>query len=394
MRELTPGQVFAGYKVQHRLGAGGMGAVYLARHPNLPMSIALKLLDSTDDDSRVRFLREAEHIALLDHPNIVTVYDRGSEDDQLWISMQYIDGGDAAKAVRTRGALLPDRAVRIISEAAKGLDYAHAHGVLHRDVKPANILLGRPTGGQEERVVLADFGIAKALEDTQGLTGKGMPPATLAYTAPERFTMSTALDARADVYSLGCTLYHLLTGSLPYSGTATQLMRAHTEAPIPQPSRVPAARDTGLPSAMDSVIAQALAKNPDDRPPSCGALAAAARQALDSAPPARATDATGTRSGPSVARPPRDRPTRKQVPAPSSRPSPPLSGPRMGSLADHRLADRAIRNELCTKGCDRRPRRPCRSDRRLRARSSPDGDQRRPAWHREGMRPLHWKGSR
>ncbi|WP_433622011.1 serine/threonine-protein kinase [Nocardia sp. CA-120079] len=292
MRELTPGRTFAGYLIQRRLGAGGMGAVYLARDPKFPRSIVLKLLDSADDESRHRFLSEADHIATLEHPNIVAVYDRGSEDDQLWISMQYIDGGDAATAVRTRGALPVARAVRIISEAAKGLDFAHAHGVLHRDVKPANILLGQPAGGQDERVVVADFGIAKALEDTQGLTSKGMLLATFAYTAPERFNF-TAVDARADVYSLGCTFYHLLTGSPPYSGTAEQLWCAHREAPIPQPSRATAARDAGLTRAFDSVIEQALAKNPDDRPPSCGALAAAARQALDSAAPAHAaTDAT------------------------------------------------------------------------------------------------------
>ncbi|WP_433192067.1 protein kinase domain-containing protein [Nocardia sp. CA-107356] len=337
MRELTPGQVFAGYLIQRRLGAGGMGAVYLARHPNLPRFIALKLLESADDDSRDRFLSEAEHIAQLDHPNIVTVYDRGSEDDQLWISMQYIDGGDAATAVRTCGALPAARALWIISEAAKGLDYAHAHGVLHRDVKPANILLGRPAGGQDERVVLSDFGIAKALEDTQGLTGKGMLLATFGYTAPERFNF-TAVDARADVYSLGCTFYHLLTGSPPYSGTATELVRAHREAPIPQPSRMPAARDTGLPSAFDSVIEQALAKDPDDRPPSCRALAAAARQALDSAAPDHATDATGARSGPPVTRPAQARHTRHQVPAPSSQPSTPLPDTVSDQPLDHTSA--------------------------------------------------------
>ncbi|WP_433724412.1 serine/threonine-protein kinase [Nocardia sp. CA-129566] len=291
MRELSPGQMFAGYEIQHRLGAGGMGAVYLARHPNLPKFIALKLLESADEDARKRFLSEAEHIAQLEHPNIVAVNDRGSEDDQLWISMQYIDGGDAATAVRTDGALPAARAVRIISEAAKGLDYAHAHGVLHRDVKPANILLSQPAGGQDERVVVADFGIAKTLEDTQGLTSKGMLLATFDYTAPERFNF-TAVDARADVYSLGCTLYHLLTGSPPYPGTKEQQSHAHREAPIPQPSRVPAARDNGLSSAFDCVIEQALAKNPDDRPPSCGALAAAARQALDSAVLDHPTDAT------------------------------------------------------------------------------------------------------
>ncbi|MEU2032636.1 serine/threonine-protein kinase [Nocardia amamiensis] len=316
MRVLTPGQMFAGYVIQHRLGAGGMGAVYLARDPHLPRFIALKLLESADEDSRKRFLSEAEHIAQLTHPNIVTIHGRGSEDGQLWISMQYMDGGDAATAVRARGVLSPGRAVRIISEAANGLDFAYAQGVLHRDVKPANILLGQPTGGQEERVVVADFGIAKALEDTRGLTGKAVP-GTVAYTAPERFNRSAAVDARADVYSLGCTFYHLVTGSPPYSGTETQLMWAHCKDPIPQPSRVAAARDIGLPSALDSVIQQALAKDPDDRPPNCRAFAEAAQQALVFAPYAPVTDNTE----PPVTGPTHDRHTRSQGSGPFSQPS-------------------------------------------------------------------------
>ncbi|MGW6422361.1 serine/threonine-protein kinase [Nocardia sp. NPDC055053] len=340
MRELTPGQVFAGYVIQRRLGAGGMGAVYLARDLSLPRFVALKLLDSADDESRNRFLSEAEHIAQLEHPNIIAVYGRGSEDDQLWISMQYIDGGDAATAVRTCGALSAGRAVWIISEAAKGLDFAHAHGVLHRDVKPANILLGRPTGGQDERVVLADFGIAKALEVTQGLTGTGIR-ATLGYTAPERFRSSTAVDARADVYSLGCTLYHLITGSPPYSGTETQLMWAHCEAPIPLPSRVPSARVTGLPSDLDSVIERALAKDPDNRPPSCRALAEAARQALYSADPARPTelsDSTRPGSGPPATRPTRNRHAHRETFAPSSQSAAPLSDTVVNQPVDHTFA--------------------------------------------------------
>lgn len=288
MQELTPGQVFAGYVIQRRLGAGGMGSVYLARHPRLPLLVALKLLDRTltrDDDIRARFLREADHVARLQHPNIVTIYDRGREADQLWISMQYIDGDDAATVLGAHGALSADRAVRILSEVAKGLDFAHEIGVLHRDVKPANILLGRPPRDQDEIVVLADFGIAKALEDTQGLTRTDMRLLSFPYAAPEQFDLEVDLDARADVYSLGCTFYHLLTGSPPYSGTPKQLMLGHLEASIPRPSRVPAAREAGLSPAFDQVIAHALAKDRGDRPPSCRALAIAAQRALASVSP-------------------------------------------------------------------------------------------------------------
>jgi serine/threonine protein kinase len=217
---LAVGEVFAGYTIVRMLGAGGMGAVYLARHPNLPKLVALKLLTrvmTDDDDVRARFLREADHVARLDHPNIVAVYDRGDSDGQLWIAMQYIDGSDAAAALR-EGALPAARAVRIITETAKALDFAHAADVLHRDVKPANILLARPAGGQPERVLLADFGIAKALDDRTGITATGMFAGSLQYAAPEQLDPAVTLDARADQYSLGCTLDHLLTGSVPYPG--------------------------------------------------------------------------------------------------------------------------------------------------------------------------------
>jgi serine/threonine protein kinase len=283
-QQLQPGQVFAGYEIQRLLGVGGMGAVYLARHPNLPKLVALKLLTpalTDDDDLRARFLREADHVARLDHPNIVAVYDRGDQDGQLWIAMQYIDGSDAATALR-EGPLPAARAVRIITETAKALDFAHAADVLHRDVKPANILLTRPTAGQPERVLLADFGIAKALDDRTGITATGMFAASLQYAAPEQLDPSITLDARADQYSLGCTLYHLLTGSLPYPGhTPEQWMHGHLHLPAPRPSQTPAAQQTGIPAGMDAVIQRALAKDRTHRYPTCAALAAAAQHALD-----------------------------------------------------------------------------------------------------------------
>ncbi|WP_197522080.1 serine/threonine-protein kinase [Mycobacterium gordonae] len=286
-QQLQPGQVFAGYVVERLLGVGGMGTVYLARHPNLPKLVALKLLSRAmtddDDDVRARFLREADHVARLDHPNIVAVYDRGDQDGQLWIAMQYIDGSDAAEAVR-EGPLPAARAVRIIAETAKALDFAHNADVLHRDVKPANILLTRPTAGEPERVLLADFGIAKALDGRAGLTATGMFTGSLQYAAPEQFDPSIALDARADEYALGCTLYHLLTGSVPYPGRSPeQWMYGHLHLPVPLPSQSPAAQRAGFPAGMDAVIERAMAKNRDDRYPSCAALAGAAQYALDSA---------------------------------------------------------------------------------------------------------------
>lgn len=275
---LNPGDVFAGYTIEQRLGVGGMGTVYRAQDPDLPRSVALKLLHrdlTADDYIRSRFELEAAHSARLEHPNIVTVYRRGREDDQLWIAMQFVEITDAA-VILDQGPIDPARAVHIITETANALDYAHSAGVLHRDVKPANILLERPRPGRPGRVLLADFGIAKALAETAHLTQTGMLVASLQYASPEQFD-NIELDARADVYALGCTLFHLLTGQIPYSGTTLpQLWAGHVKAPIPKPSQV----RPGLPPALDAVIERAMAKERDDRYPSCGELAAATRAAL------------------------------------------------------------------------------------------------------------------
>ncbi len=277
---LHPGDVFAGYAIQRLLGDGGMGTVYRAQDPDLPRSVALKLLHrdlTANDYIRSRFELEAAHAARLEHPNIVTVYRRGRENDQLWIAMQFIDSTDASEVVRD-GPLHPAQAVHIVTETAKALDHAHAAGVLHRDVKPANILLERSGPGRPGRVLLADFGIAKALAETAQMTQTGMLVASLQYASPEQFD-DVDLDARADVYSLGCTLFHLLTGQVPYPGsTLPQLWAGHVKAPIPKPSEL----RPGLPPALDAVMARAMAKERGDRYPSCGEFASAARAALHS----------------------------------------------------------------------------------------------------------------
>ncbi|WP_433194047.1 serine/threonine-protein kinase [Nocardia sp. CA-107356] len=275
----VPGTVFAGYVIERVLGSGGMGAVYVAKHPRLPRRDALKVLSddhSTDAEFRARFIREAELAARLDHPNIVAVHDRGVQDGRLWIAMQFVDGIDAAQLIRRGPAeLTPDRALHIIDAAARGLDEAHRVGMLHRDVKPANILL-QPRPGQPDRVYVTDFGIARAAIETTALTEVGSVLATLAYAAPEQL-MAGQVDHRADVYALGCTLFELLTGQKPFPRTtAVAVMQAHIQDPPPRAT----AANPALPQAIDDVIARAMAKNPEHRHPSCGALADAAAAAF------------------------------------------------------------------------------------------------------------------
>ncbi len=216
---LRSGVMFAGYSIERLLGSGGMGVVYLARHPRLDRKVALKVLGDTyaaDAKVHAAFERESALATRLDHPNIVPIYDRcGPDDHALWLSMKYIDGGDATDLLESapRG-LAPERAVRLITDAADALDFAHRHGVLHRDVKPANLLIEHdPTG--RERALLTDFGIARTLDDTVTLSAIAV---TFAYAAPERFT-NEPVDHRADIYSLGCTLYQLLTGAQPFPRT-------------------------------------------------------------------------------------------------------------------------------------------------------------------------------
>ncbi|MGH3971490.1 MAG: serine/threonine-protein kinase, partial [Mycobacterium sp.] len=233
---LSAGSVVAGYRIELLLGSGGMGAVYLAANPSLPRYDALKLLSaqlSGNPEFRARFIREADVAARLDHPNIVSIYDRGQTNDgQLWIAMQFVDGTDTDKALRA-GTMTPPRAVHIVGQVAKALDHAHQHGVVHRDVKPANLLLTGPAG-PDERVLLGDFGIARALGDA-GLTVTGSGMATLSYAAPEVLA-GGRVDTRADLYSLGCTLFRLLTGKAPFAwaeGMAA-LIAAHLQASPPR----------------------------------------------------------------------------------------------------------------------------------------------------------------
>ncbi|MFE3188115.1 serine/threonine-protein kinase [Nocardia sp. NPDC059240] len=285
-KQPVPGEIIAGYRIVRVLGRGGMGTVYLAAHPRLPRHDALKVMAAeyaADFEFGARFVREAELVAQLEHPNIVPVHDRGVDRGCLWIAMGFVDGIDAAALIRQcPGGIAPGTAVHVVTEVARGLDAAHRAGVLHRDVKPANILLERHEG-RPDRVFITDFGIARPVVDSARLTETGTVVATVAYAAPELLT-EQAVDQRADVYALGCTLYELLTGATPFAGLApAAVVRAHLTEPPPRPS----ARNPVLPTAFDEVIGRALAKDPQHRYDSCGALAEAAAAALSGWVPAR-----------------------------------------------------------------------------------------------------------
>lgn len=277
---LPTGAVVGGYRIIRVLGSGGMGAVYLARHPSLPRRDALKILNeqlSGDPEFRARFQREGSLAASLDHPNIVAVYNRGEEDDRLWIAMQYVPGTDAAEeARRNPAAMNPRRVVRIISEVGKGLDYAHRRRLLHRDIKPANFLLSDSPDDDGERVLLTDFGVAKSVEDKQDLTATGKFVATVAYASPEQL-LGHRLDHRSDIYSLGCSAFRLLTGQNPYPSTVPAVvMMGHLQEPPPNITGV----RPDLPAALDHVFAKVLAKDPHDRYGSCREFVADAEAAL------------------------------------------------------------------------------------------------------------------
>ena len=277
------GAIFAGYTIQRLLGSGGMGEVYLAQHPRLPRQEALKILPvgvSADPAYRQRFAREADLAASLWHPHIVAVHDRGEDDGQLWITMDYVEGTDALRLLRDRypNGMPTTDALNVVSAIADALDYAHERFLLHRDVKPANILLGDPRHG-ERRIMLADFGIARGVYDSSGLTATNMTVGSVAYAAPEQLT-GKALDGRADQYALAATAFHLLTGKAPFANSNPAVVIGnHLSSPPPAISSV--RDDLGR---MDSALATAMAKEPHHRFQTCRQFADALAGRDDRAP--------------------------------------------------------------------------------------------------------------
>jgi serine/threonine protein kinase len=255
-----------------------MGVLYLAEHLRLKRRVALKVLApeiARDERFRERFLAEAEVAASLDHPNLVTVFDAGEAEGQLFIAMRLIDGVDLKALIEREGALDPDRAADLISQVARGLDAAHARGLIHRDVKPANVLVTSNPDGSEH-AYLTDFGLTKRPDQTTGLTKTGQFLGTVDYAAPEQFE-DKPLDARTDVYSLGCVAFECLTGQVPFvRDRDVAVMYAHLNDAPPAPSSI----RPGLNPRIDRAVRKAMSKSPANRHASAGAFGQDLEQAI------------------------------------------------------------------------------------------------------------------
>jgi serine/threonine-protein kinase len=267
---LQPGDQLAGYRIERHVAHGGMGEVYEATQLSLDRRVALKLIArrlGTDERFRKRFRREARTAASIDHSNILPVYETGeTPDGRLFLAMRFVDGPDLSSMLREQGPLDPGLTVAILRQVADALDAAHQRGLVHRDVKPANVMLEAIESGWH--AYLTDFGLAKPNDDTSEHTASGEVLGTVDYMAPEQIN-GAPLDSRADVYSFGCMVYRCLTGELPYKrDTRTATLIAHANAPTPLPSETIA----GLPRPLDVVVQRAMEKDPEKRATSAGAL--------------------------------------------------------------------------------------------------------------------------
>src|SRR3954469_4661820 len=252
------GSVFDGrYRIERKLGAGGMADVYLAEDQELGRRVAIKILNSrhgNDDQFIERFRREAKNAAALNHPNIVSIYDRGEAEDTYYIAMEFLDGRTLKELIIGRGAAAINGAIEYARQILSGLRFAHRHGIVHRDIKPHNVLVDG-----DGRVKVTDFGIARA--GTSQMTEAGSIVGTAQYLSPEQ-ARGSGVDQRSDLYSLGIVLYELLTGTVPFSGdTPVEIAMKHLSQ-TPEP---PSVRRPDLPRELDLVVMRALAKDPDDR---------------------------------------------------------------------------------------------------------------------------------
>ncbi len=276
------GSELAGYRLEAVVGRGGMGLVYRAEHLRLKRKVALKVLPpelAADADFRQRFESESRLAAAIDHPNIIPLYDAGEVDGLLFLTMRLVDGLDLDALLKRDGPMAPEMAVSVVEQIGAALDAAHARGLVHRDVKPGNLLIAMGAGTPATpHCYLTDFGLSKDTFAPLGLTRAGEFVGTIDYVAPEQI-QGIALDGATDQYALGCVLYQCLTGHPPFENpNELDVMQSHLSADPPAVT----ARRSDLPRPIDAVVARAMAKAPEDRHPSCTAMASAARAAIAS----------------------------------------------------------------------------------------------------------------
>jgi hypothetical protein len=279
---LVVGGQLGNYLIDSVIGRGGMSVVYRAKHSRLGMPVALKVLApelSADDNFRERFLREAQMAAAVDHPSVIPIHDMGVHEHSLYIVMRYVAGGDLKAMLSADGPLAALDAVTLLMPVAQALDAAHTHGLVHRDVKPANILTQRSSGGEVDHVYLIDFGIAKSSSSITGLTRAGAFIGTVEYMAPEQLE-AQEVSSRTDVYSLAATFYECITGQIPFRRELVEGIR-----PPKGPAESLAAFSPNLPVALDEVIAKALSHNPLERYVTCEQFLRACAYACEQAPP-------------------------------------------------------------------------------------------------------------
>ncbi|HEU5417941.1 MAG TPA: protein kinase, partial [Streptosporangiaceae bacterium] len=278
--EFAAGSQVAGYRLEEQIGQGGMAVVFRAYDQRLDRQVALKILApglAQDEAFRQRFIRESRAAAAVDDPHIIPVFEAGEERGVLFIAMRFVRGGDVRSLIDRDGPLSPSRATEIISQVASALDAAHSRGLVHRDVKPANMLLDESAGSDRpDHVYLSDFGLTKASLAVTGLTSTGQFLGTLDYVAPEQIE-GRPVDGRTDLYALACATFELLTGAPPFrrdEGMAVMYAQVSEAAPALSSKR------PGLPARADAVMSKALAKSPADRYASCRDFAGALRHAF------------------------------------------------------------------------------------------------------------------